>query len=486
MLILGELKTSKNAVFMNKVFFLASLLGLSFNLLAQEKDDTGPRFDFNGRSYLLTPKKNIEFRKLQKIRLGDKVLTLIDGVKAKEENFPKSLSFSSIQSQTKDQGARGSCSFFATTALLESLVKQKQNIEINLSEEYMAWEAKVKAGSFSTQEGSTADKNLQAVVSYGTMLEEDLPYQPSWFLKGLPCQGSTPGNIWGTSASCYSHKGPDAQALTRVIAADAFTPIVEKQSSSANAVKLMATYKVPVLAGLIVNPKGWRDPSGKVLMTPEMQVECSMGSASGCGGHLVLLTGYDLDKREFTFKNSWGEDWGKGGFGTISFDYIDLGKSEILVTAQLSKKLDIPTSHRLQSSVKFEKVETESSIFNLGVHFVAQQENLEKKVVKMGTRLVMVNKGVAPTDTNTEPVKYKYASSGIDSTKDVKNFLYLLADPKETSKLEAEFKFDHYDFVKDNFKSKDIYLKLSVAVIDDIQGEEVIEKKYELVTIPAN
>jgi hypothetical protein len=41
-----------------------------------------------------------------------------------------------------------------------------------------------------------------------------------------------------------------------------------------------------------------------------------------CCEHSVLIIGFDDDKQEFHFLNSWGENWGDGGFGTLSYDYI--------------------------------------------------------------------------------------------------------------------------------------------------------------------
>lgn len=38
--------------------------------------------------------------------------------------------------------------------------------------------------------------------------------------------------------------------------------------------------------------------------------------------HSILLVGYDDEKRVIYFQNSYGDDWGKGGFGRISYDYV--------------------------------------------------------------------------------------------------------------------------------------------------------------------
>ena len=46
------------------------------------------------------------------------------------------------------------------------------------------------------------------------------------------------------------------------------------------------------------------------------------------GGHEVLLVGYEDDPSEkgggrFVLRNSWGEEWGDGGYGTVSYAYVE-------------------------------------------------------------------------------------------------------------------------------------------------------------------
>jgi C1A family cysteine protease len=40
------------------------------------------------------------------------------------------------------------------------------------------------------------------------------------------------------------------------------------------------------------------------------------------GGHAMLIVGYNKLERMFTIRNSWGENWGDGGYGYIPFDYV--------------------------------------------------------------------------------------------------------------------------------------------------------------------
>jgi C1A family cysteine protease len=41
------------------------------------------------------------------------------------------------------------------------------------------------------------------------------------------------------------------------------------------------------------------------------------------GGHAMLIVGYDMSRRVYIIRNSWGTGWGDRGYGYMSFDYID-------------------------------------------------------------------------------------------------------------------------------------------------------------------
>lgn len=39
------------------------------------------------------------------------------------------------------------------------------------------------------------------------------------------------------------------------------------------------------------------------------------------GGHAVMAVGYDDAKKNLLFRNSWGSEWGKSGYGSLPYDY---------------------------------------------------------------------------------------------------------------------------------------------------------------------
>lgn len=41
------------------------------------------------------------------------------------------------------------------------------------------------------------------------------------------------------------------------------------------------------------------------------------------GGHAILVGAYDDNTEKMPFKNSWGEEWGLGGFGYLTYRYLE-------------------------------------------------------------------------------------------------------------------------------------------------------------------
>jgi len=41
------------------------------------------------------------------------------------------------------------------------------------------------------------------------------------------------------------------------------------------------------------------------------------------GGHAVLAVGYDRVKKQFLVRNSWGKEWGRDGYCTMPFKYLE-------------------------------------------------------------------------------------------------------------------------------------------------------------------
>jgi GNAT superfamily N-acetyltransferase len=72
---------------------------------------------------------------------------------------------------------------------------------------------------------------------------------------------------------------------------------------------------LPVLVSLDITNEWFTAPNGKISAA-------ALGGAV-IGSHSVLLIGHDDQKAEFRFQNSWGEEWGDGGFGHLSYEVFE-------------------------------------------------------------------------------------------------------------------------------------------------------------------
>ena len=65
------------------------------------------------------------------------------------------------------------------------------------------------------------------------------------------------------------------------------------------------------IAGVMVH-EGFMDAPGGVIPLPDPGAEY-------LGGHAICIVGFDRRNRLFKFANSWGVQWGDGGFGHIGY-----------------------------------------------------------------------------------------------------------------------------------------------------------------------
>ena len=80
--------------------------------------------------------------------------------------------------------------------------------------------------------------------------------------------------------------------------------IVSLEPSAENIAAWMSSYDQSVIVGLPVNKKGWNGETGYAIHNEQLRQEC-LRNKDICGGHSIVLTGYNLKNRTFTFKNSW-------------------------------------------------------------------------------------------------------------------------------------------------------------------------------------
>ncbi|OFZ37235.1 MAG: hypothetical protein A2504_01020 [Bdellovibrionales bacterium RIFOXYD12_FULL_39_22] len=211
----------------------------------------------------------------------------------------------------KGQGNRGTCSVFAATSIMEFLVQQYEGRYINLSEEYNYWVAKKYTlinPLLETYKGVDALAGYLAMegYTYGSVSELDFPYHyQNRFQSNDPlCIKAEDSYV----NECFTFEPPENIPLLPY-------KLKIQYISREEIGNFILAQKRPAL----INIKWCYDAVDKVTGIIRMPTEADL---KNCGGHVITLVGFDSEKKEFIFRNSWGEEWGDHGYGYIPEQYI--------------------------------------------------------------------------------------------------------------------------------------------------------------------
>jgi len=216
------------------------------------------------------------------------------------EHFPRQLALPAALdwrdhdgnwiSSVKDQGDCGSCWAFATTGLLEAMVKISKNMsqDVNLSEQMLLSCSRAGDCEF----GGYEYKAAEYIRRTGIPNESCYPYT-------------------ATDASC----NPCAGWASRVVRIASWKWVSASSAGIENALQIG-----PVTSWMAVYSDFYHYRSGVYQPT---------AGATNLGGHFVVVVGYNHAERYWICKNSWGAGWGESGFFRIRWGAAGIG-SQVL------------------------------------------------------------------------------------------------------------------------------------------------------------
>lgn len=214
----------------------------------------------------------------------------------------------------RDQGARPSCAIYAIVTALEFQTALATGKPQNFSEDYLIWATRKttqriapdapfattpnEPGEEVPDEGFLLSEVVVALRAYGIALQDQMPNT-----RGRFNAIATPSEEVVVAArrqqAVAIHQIPGREARTRL----------------ANVVHALD-------AGLPV-PIGLAWPHWRTIRSGFLGAQKPVPGAY----HAVTLVGYrspkgTLEETQFIFKNSWGGTWGQGGYGTVTYAYL--------------------------------------------------------------------------------------------------------------------------------------------------------------------
>jgi C1A family cysteine protease len=226
-----------------------------------------------------------------KLELGHPILPPQYSAAIKEEGFLR-IDMSEDIGEIRQQGQEGSVVGFAVAYAMQAAIKAKKGEKVVLSPRSIYNAAKKYDGMpIEEDTGANLSSALSAMEKIGAYLETDWPYS----YRTEPKPGTNPAY----KISIFS----EVRGIDGIV----------------NAMKQGKIVIISVYGTEDFTSDDSRK-NGKIVIRLPLRT---------IGGHAICLVGYDQKLAEFKFANSWGNDWGVKGFGTIR----DSDLAQILINA---------------------------------------------------------------------------------------------------------------------------------------------------------
>jgi C1A family cysteine protease len=191
-----------------------------------------------------------------------------------------------------DQGRLGSCTANAIAAAFEFALMKQQLADFMPSRLFIYYNERVMEGTADCDSGAMIRDGIKSVHRQGVCTEDAWPYDIDRFT-------AEPG------ADCY-RSALDNQTLA-----------YQRVAQSLNQMRGCLANGFPFVFGFAVYES---------FETPDVArtgvVPLPAAGETLLGGHAVLAVGYDDATARFRVRNSWGADWGDGGYFTIPYAYL--------------------------------------------------------------------------------------------------------------------------------------------------------------------
>ncbi len=206
--------------------------------------------------------------------------------------LPKDVNLSRYCSLIEDQGRLGSCTAQALVGNLEFLDNRLDSTYTDMSRLFIYYNERVLINTADTDSGAMLRDGIKTLKNDGVCVEGLWPYDIEVFDSKPP-------------AKCYTEaKKHRIRSYYRL------------ETHSDKLTCLADGY--PFVFGFAVYESL---ETAKVAETGD--VPMPRKKEKMLGGHAVLATGFDQKNKRFLFRNSWGGKWGRRGYGSIPFDYLE-------------------------------------------------------------------------------------------------------------------------------------------------------------------
>lgn len=190
-----------------------------------------------------------------------------------------------------NQGQTSSCTGNGSGGALHYMRRKQGLSEFQPSRSFIYYNGRVGEDPI-TDNGSQVRSVIKGLAQYGACSEAEWAFDPT-HINDKPAD------------KCFF------DAKTDLVTGYAAVP------QDIDAIRACISSDTPVVFGFTVYPQFESD-----AMSRSGMMEMPGDSDAPLGGHCVLACGYSDNSKVVICRNSWGPDWGDGGFFYMGYDYV--------------------------------------------------------------------------------------------------------------------------------------------------------------------
>ena len=242
--------------------------------------------------------------------------------------LPKTFSWRAqgMTTPAKNQNPYGTCWAFASVAALEAAWLRRHHEVVDLSEqELINCDCRPCNGQYDNPDFAGSGAKL---VKTGVCLEEDAPY------KG---DGQIPMSQGGCTGSKVAENCGPCNPKMRAYRAEEYSSVDTTNDLEPPTVPVLKRALLdhgPLVVKMHIPRSGSAFGSHDGEATFSETVPLVYEPQRNNGAHIVVLTGWDDDRGGWEMKNSWGTDWGDGGYGWIAYGSNKIGMGAWWIRAE--------------------------------------------------------------------------------------------------------------------------------------------------------
>ena len=260
------------------VFVISLICGLLFLQCNNNKTDQTAKNEERGLG--------LKFDR-EEVYLGVKEAELPSGA---GEDVPVLMDLSVDMPEIGDQGPQQSCVAWATSYALKSFTEKKKGNSYLLFSPSFVYN-QINNGK---DEGSYFQDALNVLSQQGTVLLQDMPYDPTNYTK-------KPSEDLKQKAKPYS-----------------ILKWYRITTQNSKEVKIHVSRGIPVIFGAYVD-QGFKEAKRNLSDEYFWKEE----SGRSLGSHAMVVVGYDDSKNAFKVMNSWGKNWANNGYCWIDYQFFE-------------------------------------------------------------------------------------------------------------------------------------------------------------------